>query len=130
MVRCWSVLSGENVGKEGRMWVGMGGDESVIGWEVMNVDVGVCREERMEDWGVGVGVERVVWGREKGVRCVWGGRGMVRIWVRWGILWVFLCVFFCEMWLFGRFSWFFCFDMCVFRVLMWICRDVVVFVWN
>lgn len=94
MARCRSAPSGENAGKEGRMWVGMGGDESAIGREATNVDVGVRREERMEDWGAGAGAERVARGREKGARRARGGRGTARTRARRGILWVLLCAFF------------------------------------
>lgn len=124
MATCRSAPSGENAGKEGRMWVGMGGDESAIGREATNVDVGVRREERMEDWGAGAGAERVARGRERGARRARGGRGTARTRARRGILWVLLCAFFREMWLFGRLSWCFCSDMRVFRASMWICRDV------
>lgn len=102
MARYRSAPSGENAGNEGRMWVGMDGDESAIGREARNVGVDVRREERMMDWGAGAGAERIARGSERGAKPARGGRGTARTRARRGILWVFLCAFCREIWLLGR----------------------------
>lgn len=122
MARYRSAPSGENAGNEGRMWVGMDGDESAIGREARNVGVGVRREERIMDWGAGAGAERIARGSEREAKRARGGRGTARTRARRGILWVFLCAFCREIWLLGRLGLSLDSDMSIFRASMWICR--------